>query len=228
MTDVEFTPLPDGSANGAMPSPPTPADLTRLTDVTVELTVEVGRTRMSLGETMSLGQGSVVTLSRGQIVYGRDLKARRLRQRFERHTIPRRFGPLVVQRLLMLDPRRLHELRAQDSGGLTPIDAPYLTDLLRLGIDRSSAGELVQNARTQRGAPANVQEHSVAVEETIHPGPIRQFIGKSFRQIRRQLVCLQYFMDRSAEPLAWLFGKQLVPEIGEHARVTQGAVPSAA
>jgi flagellar motor switch protein FliN/FliY len=64
MTDVEFTPLDT--------DPPTPAgdgsvgeaDLTRLTDVTVELTVEVGRTRMSLGETMSLGQGSVVTLDR--------------------------------------------------------------------------------------------------------------------------------------------------------------------
>jgi flagellar motor switch protein FliN/FliY len=64
MTDVEFTPLPEGSANTGMPSPPTPADLTRLTEVTVELTVEVGRTRMSLGETMSLGQGSVVTLDR--------------------------------------------------------------------------------------------------------------------------------------------------------------------
>jgi flagellar motor switch protein FliN/FliY len=62
MTDVEFTPLDT--------DPPAPsasigdADLTRLTDVTVELTVEVGRTRMSLGETMSLGQGSVVTLDR--------------------------------------------------------------------------------------------------------------------------------------------------------------------
>jgi flagellar motor switch protein FliN/FliY len=61
MTDVEFTPLPEGSANNAVPGD---ADLTRLTDVTVELTVEVGRTHMSLGETMSLGQGSVVTLDR--------------------------------------------------------------------------------------------------------------------------------------------------------------------
>jgi flagellar motor switch protein FliN/FliY len=61
MTDVEFTPLADGSAHGALPGE---ADLTRLTDVQVELTVEVGRTRMSLGETMSLGQGSVVTLDR--------------------------------------------------------------------------------------------------------------------------------------------------------------------
>jgi flagellar motor switch protein FliN/FliY len=64
MTDVEFTPLPEGSPAGGMPSPPAQADLTRLTDVTVELTVEVGRTHMSLGETMSLGQGSVVTLDR--------------------------------------------------------------------------------------------------------------------------------------------------------------------
>jgi flagellar motor switch protein FliN/FliY len=61
MTDVEFTPLPDGAAGDG---PAGEADLTRLTDVTVELTVEVGRTHMSLGETMSLGQGSVVTLDR--------------------------------------------------------------------------------------------------------------------------------------------------------------------
>jgi flagellar motor switch protein FliN len=40
------------------------SDLTRLTDVTVELTVEVGRTRMSLGQTLELGPGSVVTLDR--------------------------------------------------------------------------------------------------------------------------------------------------------------------
>jgi flagellar motor switch protein FliN len=61
MTDVEFTPLPDATADGAIAGD---ADLTRLTDVMVELTVEVGRTHMSLGETMSLGQGSVVTLDR--------------------------------------------------------------------------------------------------------------------------------------------------------------------
>lgn len=62
MTDVEFTPLSD--ADGALGLPLGEADLSRLTDVTVELTVEVGRTHMSLGETMSLGQGSVVTLDR--------------------------------------------------------------------------------------------------------------------------------------------------------------------
>jgi flagellar motor switch protein FliN/FliY len=61
MTDIEFTPLPEGAAAAA---PLVDADLTRLTAVTVELTVEVGRTHMSLGETMSLGPGSVVTLDR--------------------------------------------------------------------------------------------------------------------------------------------------------------------
>ncbi len=62
MTDVEFTPLDTDPP--AVVGVPGEADLTRLTDVTVELTVEVGRTHMSLGETMSLGQGSVVTLDR--------------------------------------------------------------------------------------------------------------------------------------------------------------------
>jgi flagellar motor switch protein FliN/FliY len=39
-------------------------DLGRLFDVTVELSVEVGRTRMTLGEALALGPGSVVALSR--------------------------------------------------------------------------------------------------------------------------------------------------------------------
>jgi flagellar motor switch protein FliN/FliY len=61
MTDVEFNSLGDhATALGHVGD----ADLTRLTEVTVELTVEVGRTRMKLGETMSLGPGSVVTLDR--------------------------------------------------------------------------------------------------------------------------------------------------------------------
>ncbi len=39
-------------------------DLSRLCDVTVELSVEVGRTRMTLGQALALGPGSVVALSR--------------------------------------------------------------------------------------------------------------------------------------------------------------------
>jgi len=61
--DVQFEDLqpaagaPVVSAGGAL-------ELERLTDVLVELTVEVGRTRMSLGEALSLGPGSVVTVDR--------------------------------------------------------------------------------------------------------------------------------------------------------------------
>src|SRR5579871_5289048 len=39
-------------------------DLRRLRDVLVELTVEIGRTRMTVGETLELRPGSVVALSR--------------------------------------------------------------------------------------------------------------------------------------------------------------------
>ena len=40
------------------------SDLERLTDVTLELTVEVGRTHMTLGQALALGPGSVITLDR--------------------------------------------------------------------------------------------------------------------------------------------------------------------
>lgn len=45
-------------------APPSGGDLGRLFDVTVELSVEVGRTRMTLGQALALGPGSVVALSR--------------------------------------------------------------------------------------------------------------------------------------------------------------------
>ncbi len=57
---VEFAPLEASATGEAAPA----ADLERLNDVTVELTVEVGRTRMTLGQALSLGPGSVVTLDR--------------------------------------------------------------------------------------------------------------------------------------------------------------------
>ena len=40
------------------------ADLERLHDVPVELTVEIGRTRMTIGETLALGPGAIVSLNR--------------------------------------------------------------------------------------------------------------------------------------------------------------------
>jgi len=40
------------------------ADLGRVMDVPVELAVEIGRTTMSIGETLSLSPGSIVSLNR--------------------------------------------------------------------------------------------------------------------------------------------------------------------
>jgi flagellar motor switch protein FliN/FliY len=57
--ELEFTPL------SAEAEPPAGGgDLGRLFDVSVELSVEVGRTRMTLGQALALGPGSVVALSR--------------------------------------------------------------------------------------------------------------------------------------------------------------------
>jgi flagellar motor switch protein FliN/FliY len=45
-------------------APDDASDLERLTAVTLELTVEVGRTHMTLGQALALGPGSVITLDR--------------------------------------------------------------------------------------------------------------------------------------------------------------------
>jgi flagellar motor switch protein FliN/FliY len=50
-------------------SPPTPGsasevDLSRLSDIPMELSVEIGRTHMTVGETLDLCVGSIVTLER--------------------------------------------------------------------------------------------------------------------------------------------------------------------
>jgi flagellar motor switch protein FliN len=59
--DLEFQPL-DGAA-GAVAGPGA-GDLSPLADVPVELAVEIGRTRMTIGETLGLAPGSIVTLDR--------------------------------------------------------------------------------------------------------------------------------------------------------------------
>jgi flagellar motor switch protein FliN len=55
-----------GGAGGAggVGGPESVADLRRLSAVPVELSVEIGRSRMSVGETLELREGSVVTLDR--------------------------------------------------------------------------------------------------------------------------------------------------------------------
>lgn len=59
--EVELAPL---ESSMLVPLNSGAGDLSRLTDVTVELSVEVGRTRMTLGQALALGPGSVVALSR--------------------------------------------------------------------------------------------------------------------------------------------------------------------
>ena len=57
--EIEFMPLQP--ANGIAGDG---ADLRRLHDVPVELAVEIGRTRMTIGQTLELRPGSVVSLNR--------------------------------------------------------------------------------------------------------------------------------------------------------------------
>ena len=58
--EIQLAPLEGGAPRAASSS----ADLQRLNDVGLELTVEVGRTRMTLGQALALGPGSVITLDR--------------------------------------------------------------------------------------------------------------------------------------------------------------------
>jgi flagellar motor switch protein FliN/FliY len=57
--EIEFMPLEPATAVGADGT-----DLRRLYDVPVELAVEIGRTRMTIGQTLDLRPGSVVSLNR--------------------------------------------------------------------------------------------------------------------------------------------------------------------
>jgi flagellar motor switch protein FliN len=63
--DVDFEPLPgDGGVRSRGAGSESTADLRRLAAVPVDLSVEIGRARMSVGETLELREGSVVTLDR--------------------------------------------------------------------------------------------------------------------------------------------------------------------
>ena len=64
---VEYAPFETTTAGPVETPPPAPAaaeELARLHDVSVELAVEVGRTRMTIREALALGPGSIVTLNR--------------------------------------------------------------------------------------------------------------------------------------------------------------------
>ncbi len=60
---VDYEPLSETGAVAAAPAESF-VDLRRLSAVPVDLSVEIGRARMSVGETLELREGSVVTLDR--------------------------------------------------------------------------------------------------------------------------------------------------------------------
>jgi flagellar motor switch protein FliN len=65
--DADFVVDPAGGQLESVPdaAPATSdADLARLHAVPVELAVEIGRTRMTIGDTLGLGPGSIITLNR--------------------------------------------------------------------------------------------------------------------------------------------------------------------
>ena len=65
---VDYAPFETTTAGliepAAVPRPVTAEELSRLHDVSVELAVEVGRTKMTIREALALGPGSIVTLNR--------------------------------------------------------------------------------------------------------------------------------------------------------------------
>jgi flagellar motor switch protein FliN len=67
IVDAGFVADPAGAPLEAVGDPApiaNDADLARLHAVPVELAVEIGRTRMTIGDTLGLGPGSIITLNR--------------------------------------------------------------------------------------------------------------------------------------------------------------------
>jgi flagellar motor switch protein FliN len=61
---VDYVPFETTTAPASGAGPASAAALDRLHDVPVELAVEIGRTRMTVGAALALGPGSIVTLDR--------------------------------------------------------------------------------------------------------------------------------------------------------------------
>ncbi len=63
MSDIDFAPFDATTVPPADVAPP-PASLDRLSAVPVELSCEIGRTHMTIGEALALAPGSIVGLNR--------------------------------------------------------------------------------------------------------------------------------------------------------------------
>ena len=64
IVDAEFAPDPPAAPDRPGRRAAGDADLARLHAVPVELAVEIGRTQMTIGDTLGLGPGSIITLNR--------------------------------------------------------------------------------------------------------------------------------------------------------------------
>lgn len=68
MEDAELEPLEEPldtpAAEAALPAVVAGSELERVLDVPVELTVEIGRTTMTIGEALAIGPGSIVPLQK--------------------------------------------------------------------------------------------------------------------------------------------------------------------
>jgi flagellar motor switch protein FliN len=63
-SEMALEPLTDAAVPAPSQGSPELAGLDIVLDVPVELTVEIGRTEMTIGETLDLGPGSIVVLNR--------------------------------------------------------------------------------------------------------------------------------------------------------------------
>jgi flagellar motor switch protein FliN/FliY len=61
---IEYEQFGNDSPTTGQPAAGSQVDLSRLSDIPMELSVEIGRTHMTVGETLDLRVGSVVTLER--------------------------------------------------------------------------------------------------------------------------------------------------------------------
>ncbi len=105
------------ATTGAVPE----ADLSRLSDIPMELSVEIGRTHMTVGETLDLRAGSVVSLDR-QAGEAADLRVNgTVIARGEVIVIDEQYGLRITE---ILDGREEAELsRAPDGGASTDASA---------------------------------------------------------------------------------------------------------
>ena len=65
--EVSYEPLPEAAAPApaqAAASAPDAGDLDMVLDVPVELSVEIGRTTMTIRETLEIGPGAIITLNK--------------------------------------------------------------------------------------------------------------------------------------------------------------------